>query len=56
MKYQIYLNAKTSKAINTMAESVNQKPNTFIKQTLENIIESALKNYDLEVDNEHTGK
>ena len=43
MKYQVYLNKKTSEAINAIAQDQKMKPNHYIKVLLESIIIQALK-------------
>lgn len=43
MKYQIYLNKSTSELVNYLAERSNLKPNTFIKQVLEDTLKYSLE-------------
>lgn len=38
MKYQVYLNKKTSDFINKYAELDGKKPNTVIKELIENFV------------------
>lgn len=38
MKYQIYLNKKTSEFINTYAKLDGKKPNTVIKELIESFV------------------
>lgn len=38
MKYQVYLNKKTSEFINKYAELTNKKPNTVIKTLVEQFV------------------
>lgn len=38
MKYQVYLNKKTSEFINKYAELTNKKPNTVIKTLIEQFV------------------
>lgn len=46
MKYQIYLNKKTSDFINKASKQSNMKQATFIKQMIEGIIEASYKAYE----------
>lgn len=43
MKYQIYLNKSTTELVNYLAEQSNLKPNTFIKQLLEDLLKHSLE-------------
>lgn len=38
MKYQVYLNKETSSFINKLAEKSNKKPNTCIKELIEQFV------------------
>lgn len=43
MKYQIYLNKKTSEVINALAKMDNEKPATYLKRYLEVSFAIAMK-------------
>lgn len=49
MKYQIYLNAQTSRVINGLAEKEGKKPATLCKEVLETLIQTALKQAEQEL-------
>lgn len=43
MKYQIYLNKETSELVNAISKLQGKKPNSFIKEFIENCFETTEK-------------